>query len=212
MRIGGFAGKVLTKLGVVPQQLAGGDIYPALEKGTIDAAEWVGPYDDEKLGFNKVAPVYYYPGWWEGGPMLSVMLNLTAWEKLPQSYKTALEVACAAADTNMMAKYDAAQSGCPEELVAGGTQLRPYPVEVLTACYKAANELYDETSAANPKFKKVYEAWKPFRDEQFLWFRVAEGAYDSFTFSGRSREGITALSEYAKGGSIEPPFFVCGSY
>ena len=68
-RIGGFAGRVLQKLGVVPQQLAGGDIYPALEKGTIDAAEWVGPYDDEKLGFNKIAPHYYYPGWWEGGPM-----------------------------------------------------------------------------------------------------------------------------------------------
>ena len=68
MRIGGFAGKVVEKLGVVPQQIAGGDIYPALEKGTIDAAEWVGPYDDEKLGFQKVAPFYYYPGWWEGGP------------------------------------------------------------------------------------------------------------------------------------------------
>ena len=67
MRIGGFAGRVLSKLGVVPQQIAGGDIYPALEKGTIDAAEWVGPYDDEKLGFQKVAQYYYYPGWWEGG-------------------------------------------------------------------------------------------------------------------------------------------------
>jgi TRAP-type mannitol/chloroaromatic compound transport system substrate-binding protein len=187
MRIGGFAGKVLTKLVVVPQQLAGGDIYPALEKGTIDAAEWVGPYDDEKLGFNKVAPVYHYPGWWEGGPMLSVMPNLAAWEKLPQSYKTALEVACAAADTNMMAKYDARNPAALKKLVAGGTQLKPYPVEVLTACYKAAIELYDETAAANPKFKKVYDAWKPFRDEQFLWFRIAEGVYDSFTFSAADR-------------------------
>ena len=186
-RIGGFAGKVLTKLGVVPQQIAGGDIYPALEKGTIDAAEWVGPYDDEKLGFNKVAPVYHYPGWWEGGPMLSVMPNLNAWEKLPQSYKTALEVACAAADTNMMAKYDARNPAALKKLVAGGTQLKPYPVEVLTACYKAAIELYDETAAANPKFKKVYDAWKPFRDEQFLWFRIAEGVYDSFTFSAADR-------------------------
>jgi TRAP-type mannitol/chloroaromatic compound transport system substrate-binding protein len=171
----------------VPQQIAGGDIYPALEKGTIDAAEWVGPYDDEKLGFNKVAPVYHYPGWWEGGPMLSVMPNLAAWEKLPQSYKTALEVACAAADTNMMAKYDARNPAALKKLVAGGTQLKPYPVEVLTACYKAAIELYDETAAANPKFKKVYDAWKPFRDEQFLWFRIAEGVYDSFTFSAADR-------------------------
>ena len=187
MRIGGFAGAVIAKLGAVPQQIAGGDIYPALEKGTIDAAEWVGPYDDEKLGFNKVAPIYYYPGWWEGGPMLSVMPNLAAWEKLPPSYKAALETACAAADTGMMARYDAANPAALKRLVAGGTQLKPFSVEVLTACYKAAQELYDETSAANPKFKKVYDAWKPFRDEQFLWFRIAEGVYDSFTFSAADR-------------------------
>jgi TRAP-type mannitol/chloroaromatic compound transport system substrate-binding protein len=187
MRIGGFAGKVLAKLGVVPQQLAGGDIYPALEKGTIDAAEWVGPYDDEKLGFNKVAPIYYYPGWWEGGPMLSVMPNLNAWEALPPSYKAALEAACAAADTGMITKYDALNPAALKRLVAGGTQLKPFTVDVMTACYKAAIELYDETAAANPKFKKVYDAWKPFRDEQFLWFRVAEGVYDSFTFSAADR-------------------------
>src|SRR5689334_1706707 len=130
MRIGGFAGKVMQKLGAVPQQLAGGDIYPALEKGTIDAAEWVGPYDDEKLGFNKVAPYYYYPGWWEGGPMLSVMPNLNKWEELPPSYKAAFEVACAAADTNMIAKYDARNPAALKRLVAGGTQLKPFSVEV----------------------------------------------------------------------------------
>jgi TRAP-type mannitol/chloroaromatic compound transport system substrate-binding protein len=171
----------------VPQQIAGGDIYPALEKGTIDAAEWVGPYDDEKLGFNKVAPNYYYPGWWEGGPMLSVMPNLKAWEALPPSYKAALEAGCAAADTGMITKYDALNPAALKRLVAGGTQLKPFSVEVMTACYKAAIELYDETAAANPKFKKVYDAWKPFRDEQFLWFRVAEGVYDSFTFSAADR-------------------------
>jgi TRAP-type mannitol/chloroaromatic compound transport system substrate-binding protein len=85
MRIGGFAGKVVEKLGVVPQQIAGGDIYPALEKGTIDAAEWVGPYDDEKLGFQKVAPYYYYPGWWEGGPTLHTLVNLAKWNELPKA-------------------------------------------------------------------------------------------------------------------------------
>ncbi len=76
MRIGGFAGTVIAKLGAVPQQLGAGDIYPALEKGTIDAAEWVGPYDDEKLGFNKVCKYYYYPGWWEGGPELDTFVNI----------------------------------------------------------------------------------------------------------------------------------------
>ena len=106
MRIGGFAGKVMQKLGVVPQQLAGGDIYPALEKGTIDAAEWVGPYDDEKLGFNKVAPHYYYPGWWEGGPMLLALTNLDKWNSLPKSYQSVIEQAGQAANSGAMAKYD----------------------------------------------------------------------------------------------------------
>jgi TRAP-type mannitol/chloroaromatic compound transport system substrate-binding protein len=186
-RIGGFAGKVLSKLGVVPQQLAGGDIYPALEKGTIDAAEWVGPYDDEKLGFNKVAPVYHYPGWWEGGPMLSVMVNLKAWDQLPETYKAAIRAACAVADTRMVARYDAGNPAALKRLVAGGTVLKPYPVEVMAACYKASNELYEETAASNEKFKKVYDAWKVFRDEQFLWFRVAENTYDNFTFSAAER-------------------------
>ncbi len=183
MRIGGFAGKVLTKLGVVPQQIAGGEIYPALEKGTIDAAEWVGPYDDEKLGFNKVAPVYHYPGWWEGGPQLSAYVNLAKWSELPKAYQSILETACTAANIDMLAKYDAGNPAALRRLVAGGTQLKPYPREVLEASYKAANELYDETAAANPNFKKVYEAWKPFRDEEFLWFRVAENNFDNFVFT-----------------------------
>ena len=110
-RIGGFAGQVLQKLGVVPQQIPGGDIYPALEKGTIDAAEWVGPYDDEKLGFYKVAKYYYYPGWWEGGPELDLMVNTKAWADLPKDYQAILEAACYEANVDMMAKYDALQPG-----------------------------------------------------------------------------------------------------
>ncbi len=93
-RIGGFAGQVLAKLGVVPQQIAGGDIYPSLEKGTIDAAEWIGPYDDEKLGFNKVAKYYYYPGWWEGGLNVSLLINQQKWEQLPKPYQAILDAAC----------------------------------------------------------------------------------------------------------------------
>jgi TRAP-type mannitol/chloroaromatic compound transport system substrate-binding protein len=179
-RIGGFAGQVLSKLGVVPQQLAGGDIYPALEKGTVDAAEWVGPYDDEKLGFNKVAKFYYYPGWWEGGPQLSLLINMRQWEALPKAYRAVLEAAAAEANIWMPAKYDAQNPPALRRLVAGGAQLKPFPRDVMDACLKAANELYAETSAKNAKFKKVYDAWKPFRDEQNLWFRVAEGSFDNF--------------------------------
>ena len=91
MRIGGFAGRVLQKLGVVPQQIAGGEIYPALEKGTIDAAEWVGPYDDEKLGFYKVAKFYYYPGWWEGGTAQHLMINTATWNELPKNYQAIVQ-------------------------------------------------------------------------------------------------------------------------
>ena len=181
-RVGGFAGLILTRLGVVPQQIAGGDIYPALEKGTIDACEWVGPYDDEKLGFNKVAKYYYYPGWWEGGPQVSLLVNLEQWNKLPPSYKAAIETACADAGVQMTAKYDAENPQALRRLVASGTELRPFSRDIMLACYKAAVEVYDEIAAKNEKFKKVYEPWKKFRADQFLWFRVAENTYDNFAF------------------------------
>ena len=180
MRIGGFAGTVLQKLGVVPQQIPGGDIYPALEKGTIDAAEWVGPYDDEKLGLYKVAKYYYYPGWWEGGPELDLFVNIAAWEKLPKDYQGALEAACYEANVDMVAKYDALNPPALRRLVAGGVQLRPFPREIMQASYKAATEVFDETSAKNAAFKKVFEPWRRFRDEEILWFRVAEQNFDQF--------------------------------
>ncbi|AWU94003.1 TRAP transporter substrate-binding protein [Azospirillum ramasamyi] len=182
-RIGGFAGQVLAKLGVVPQQIAGGDIYPSLEKGTIDAAEWIGPYDDEKLGFNKVAKYYYYPGWWEGGLNVSLLVNKQQWEQLPKQYKAVLEAACFEANLTMNAKYDAENPAALKRLVGGGAQLRPFPREVMEACYKAATELYDETAKNNPKFAKIYEPWKKFRDDEYLWFRVAENSFDNFAFT-----------------------------
>ena len=182
-RIGGFAGQVLAKLGTVPQQIAGGDIYPSLEKGTIDAAEWIGPYDDEKLGFNKVAKYYYYPGWWEGGLNFSLLVNKQQWDQLPKQYKAILEAACFEANLTMNAKYDAENPAALRRLVAGGAQLRPFPREVMEACYKAATELYDETAKTNPKFAKIYEPWKKFRDDEYLWFRVAENSFDNFAFT-----------------------------
>ncbi|HYF54395.1 MAG TPA: ABC transporter substrate-binding protein, partial [Salinarimonas sp.] len=107
MRIGGLGGQVLAKLGVVPQQVPGGEIYPSLERGTIDAAEWVGPYDDEKLGFAKVAPFYYYPGFWEGGPALHFFINNAKFNELPKNYKAIVAAASALANVDMQAKYDA---------------------------------------------------------------------------------------------------------
>jgi TRAP-type mannitol/chloroaromatic compound transport system substrate-binding protein len=180
MRIGGFAGVVLSKLGLVPQQIAAGDIYPSLEKGTIDAAEWVGPYDDEKLGFYKVAKYYYYPGWWEGGPELDCFVNLKAWGELPKEYQAAFEAACHEANVDMMAKYDALNPPALRRLVAAGVQLRPFPQAILEASYKAAEEVYEETSAKNENFKKIFTEWKKFRDEQIRWFGVSEARFDGF--------------------------------
>jgi len=186
-RIGGFAGRVLAKLGVVAQQIAGGDIYPALEKGTIDGAEWVGPYDDEKLGFHKVAQYYYYPGWWEGGTLIHAFINLDKWNQLTPAYKAIMQSACDRANVWVVAKYDAANPAALKRLVAGGAQLKPFPPAVLDACLKAANEVYQEVSATNPDFKKIQENIWAFRNDEYLWWQVAEYTYDTFLIRTRTR-------------------------
>jgi len=180
MRIGGFGGKVLERIGGVPQNIPGGDIYPALEKGTIDSAEWVGPYDDQKLGFNKVAPFYYYPGWWEGGPELDFFINNKAFEALSPEYKAIVEAAAAAAHVDMQAKYDARNPAALKQLVGAGTKLRAFPKDVMNAAFKASMEFYEELNSKNESWKKVYADYSKFRAEQNLWFRFTEASFDSF--------------------------------
>jgi TRAP-type mannitol/chloroaromatic compound transport system substrate-binding protein len=179
-RIGGTGGLPLQKLGVVPQQIPGGEIYPALERGTIDAAEWVGPYDDEKLGFYKVAKFYYYPGWWEGGPELDLFVNIKEYNALPAEYKAILEAACHEANISMMAKYDALNPAALKRLIGNGVKLLPFSNDIMAACYKATQEVYEDIAAKNSKFKTIYDSWKPFRDEQVQWFGVAEARFDTF--------------------------------
>src|SRR6185369_1872704 len=169
-RVGGFAGLILTRLGVVPQQIAGGDIYPALEKGTIDACEWVGPYD-------------YDPGWWEGASVGSLYINNDAWAKLPKQYQSMVETAAGLVTSWMVPKYDAGNPAALRRLVASGTELRPFPRAVLEPCFTEAYKYYDELSAKDPKFKKIYDNLKAFRADQNLWFRVAENTFDNFNFS-----------------------------
>jgi TRAP-type mannitol/chloroaromatic compound transport system substrate-binding protein len=185
MRIGGWAGKTLGKLGVVAQQIAGGDIYPALEKGTVDAAEWVGPYDDEKLGFYKVVKFYYYPGWWEGGTTLHQLVNLAKWNELPKSYQAIVTAAAAYANVEVQARYDARNPQALKRLVAAGTQLRSFSQPILEACLKASNEVNAETSAVNADYKKVWDSIVPFRNDAYLWWQVAEYGYDSFMIRSR---------------------------
>jgi TRAP-type mannitol/chloroaromatic compound transport system substrate-binding protein len=187
MRIGGMAGLILAKLGVVPQLIGGPDIYPALEKGTIDSAEWVGPYDDEKLGFNKIAQYYYAPGYWEGGPMLMTLVNEKKWNELPKAYQAALTTACGEANVWMPAKYDAENPEAMRRLIAGGTKLRRFPQAVLEAAEKASYELYEELKAKSKHWARIYPQWLKFRDEQFQWFRVAESTYDNYVLNSKIR-------------------------
>ena len=174
-------------MGVVPQQLGAGDIYPALERGVLDAVEFVGPYDDEKLGFAKVAPYYYYPGFWEGGPCVHAFVNLEKWNALPKAYQAALTAACTYANTQMAARYDVQNPPALKRLVGAGTQLRPFSQEILEACLKASNELYSEISAKNPDFKKAIDAMTAFRGDQYLWWQVAELSFDVFQVRSRAR-------------------------
>jgi TRAP-type mannitol/chloroaromatic compound transport system substrate-binding protein len=180
MRIGGFAGKVLERMGGVPQNIPGGEIYSALEKGTIDAAEWVGPYDDQKLGFNKVAPFYYYPGWWEGGPQLDFFINQKAYDALSPEYKAIVEAAASHAHVEMQAKYDARNPAALKQLVGSGTKLRPFSNDVMTLAFKEAMALYEELGSKNEDWKKIYADYSKFRADANLWFRFTEAKFDSF--------------------------------
>jgi TRAP-type mannitol/chloroaromatic compound transport system substrate-binding protein len=187
MRIGGFAGRIQAKLGLVPQQLAAGDIYPSLEKGTIDAAEWVGPYDDEKLGFVKVAKYYYYPGWWEGGAQPHLLVNLDKWNALPKNYQAIVQAAAQEAGVWMTAKYDVLNPQALKRLVASGALLRPFPQEVMEASYKSANEIYAEIAATNTHFKKLLDSLTAFRSDSYQWMQVAELGFDNFMMRMRTR-------------------------
>jgi TRAP-type mannitol/chloroaromatic compound transport system substrate-binding protein len=187
MRIGGFAGTIMTKIGVVPQQLAAGDIYPALEKGTIDAAEWVGPYDDEKLGFVKIARYYYYPGWWEGCGQAHNIINLAKWNELPKQYQSVLLAASHETWGWVIGRYDAGNPAALKRLIAGGALLRAFPQDVMEASYKAANEIYADLSKTNPLFKKLNDSVTTFRNDSYQWMQVAELSYDTFMMRVRTR-------------------------
>ncbi len=182
MRTAGFGGKVMAKLGAVPQQIAGGDIYPALERGTIDACEWVGPYDDEKLGFNKVAKYYYTPGVMELEAVNQLMVNKAAWAALPPRYQAILRYACNYAMTEMLASYDAKNATAIARLVAAGTQLSVLPEEVIKALRSALETVLDEEAAQSEQFKKILTNWRQFRADQHRWFSIADTRADLAVF------------------------------
>ena len=181
MRIPGLGGKVMAALGVNVQVLPGGEIFLALDRGAIDAAEWTGPYDDEKLGLNKAARYYYYPGWWEPGPTLTALVNLQAWSRLPSEYQAMFAAASQEANGLMLSRYDALNATVLQRLIKGGTQLKFYGEPILQAAREATDQILAD-SAKEATFKRVYEQWRTFRQDVFAWNRVNEFSYASFAF------------------------------
>ena len=184
-RIPGIGGRIMATLGVEPFALGGGEILPAMMSGKVDAAEWVGPYDDEKLKLYEAAKYYYFPGWWESNTMLSFYVNAGAWDKLPQLYQHAFRSAASEANADMMAKYDAVNPAALERLLDRGVKLVPFPPEIMRLGQKASFEFYENEASTNPEFGKLYRNWKPFRDRQFAWHRVAEHTYANFVYTTR---------------------------
>jgi TRAP-type mannitol/chloroaromatic compound transport system substrate-binding protein len=182
MRIPGMGGAVMNHLGVTVQVLGGSEIYPALERGAIDATEWVGPYDDEKLGFQNAAQFYYYPGWWEPGPSMTFMVNREAWDQLPSAYQEAFEVAAVYAMNGTQTIYDAKNPEALARLVAGGTQLRRYPDDIMAAAEQATRELLEQNAAADATYARIYEAFRAFRSSSYQWFETAEQEFSRFAF------------------------------
>lgn len=183
MRIPGLGGLVMERLGVNVQNLAGGEIFQALQLGTIDAAEYVGPYDDEKLGLHQAANIYYYPGWWEPGSQYSFYFNLDAWNELPKAYQEALKTAASEAHLNIIARYDALNPGALVSLLDQGVELKRFSDEIMADAQTAAFELYEELAAENASYRKVFDAWKTFREDSNRWFATSELGFTDFAFS-----------------------------
>ena len=185
IRIAGIGGEILARMGAIPQQIAGTDIYPSLEKGTIDAAEWVAPYDDEKLGFYKVAPYYYSPGFWEPGPVVHFYVNKSEWAKLPAEYQAAFRAASREAHIQMTAMYDHKNPQALARLLSQGVKLRSFSPEIMKKAYDVSRELYNEEAARNPAWAKIYAEFEKYRKSQNAWFGVAEADFDRFMQSVR---------------------------
>jgi TRAP-type mannitol/chloroaromatic compound transport system substrate-binding protein len=185
MRIPGLGGKIMAELGVNVQSLPGGEIYLALDRGAIDAAEWVGPYDDEKLGLHQAAKYYYYPGWWEPGPTLEAQVNLTAWNKLPKEYQEVFKTAAWEANTNMLSQYDSLNRTAISRLIAGGTQLTPYTPDIMSAAEKISFDLYEQNASKDKTFREIYTQWKQFREEIYKWNAINEFSFANYSLGKR---------------------------
>ena len=188
MRISGLAGQVMARLGVETRQLSGKATIDALASGEIGAAEWVGPYDDERLGLNKLARYYYYPGFWEGAAGVHYFINLEKWSELPPSYQAVVQAAAANSNNWMLSRYDAVNAPALKRLIDQGAELRQFPTEILDAAYQAALAVFAQNSARSADFKKIYDHLTAFRREMLRWFEVAERSFDDYVYARAERE------------------------
>jgi TRAP-type mannitol/chloroaromatic compound transport system substrate-binding protein len=191
IRIPGLGGEVMTRLGASVQVLAGGEIYPALERGAIDATEWIGPYDDEKLGFQRIARYYYYPGWHEPGVTLTLMVSQRAYDQLPDAYRSVLEIAALEQNNRMLERYDASNPQALARLIAEGVDVRPFPEDVMQAAWRESEVVLQGHARTNAQFAAIYEPWLEFRERSFRYFSGVEQAYAAFAFRQLARQTTT---------------------
>lgn len=181
MRIPGLGGQVMDRLGVTVQVLPGGEIFQALQTGAIDAAEWVGPYDDIKLNFHQAAKFYHYPGWWEPGPTLEVQINLDEWNALPEEYQQVVRCAAGAANMNMMASYDAKNPQALQQIKQEDLQLLPFPDDVMQAAEAESFAMFEEIAAGDTDFNSIFANWSQFRSDIQAWHGLAEASMTGYS-------------------------------
>lgn len=179
MRVGGLPGSIMAKMGVVPTAIPGGDVYVSLERGTIDAAEFTGPFDEERMGLNKVAPYYYFPSWWEGQAAVHFFMNLQKWEELPAHYKAILRAAAAVAADEVVTRYDYGNPAALVRLISSGAQLRNFNEEIIATALAASKEVYAELNETNPEWKTLYDSIVEYRDSAYAYWQLTELSYDA---------------------------------
>lgn len=178
MRIPGLGGKVLAKAGGTPMLVPGGEIYTNLERGVIDATEWIGPYHDFKMGFHQVAKYYYYPGWHEVGPVLEMIINKSKFLELPSDLQEIIRTATLRLNRWMMAEFDAKNGEYLAKIIDDGrTEVRQFPTTVLEALRGFTNETISELIEQDPLSKRVFEAAESFRKKIKPWMDVSERVF-----------------------------------
>lgn len=183
MRMLGLGGRVLERLGGKAVYLPSGETINALRRGNIDAAEWSAPHDDLRLGLPEVCKHCVYPGWWKGGVQFSLYVNRRAYEALTDENRALLEAAATAAHIDIQAQYDARNPAALKQFLASGVKLTPQPRSVMDAAYKAAQDLFADLSAKNPRWKKIHASYAAFLHEQSWAWGYAEIGFDSYVNS-----------------------------